>query len=411
MRKVLFGFIFILSFLILTASKLMASVESSQGVIPEQYIVQLKDNIPNVPAVANEMAQLHGLTVTHHYNYALKGFAARIPDARLEILRNDPRVERIDSDRVITAMPPPPGGGNPNNGNSTPPPQTLPTGVNRIDAELNSTLQPVNVDIAILDTGIDLDHPDLNVVNNVTFITGTNSGNDDNGHGSHVSGIAAAKNNTIGVVGVAPGARLWAVKVLNKQGSGSWSTVIAGIDYVTAHASEIEVANMSLGGSGSDTASSLRTAIENSVAAGITYVVSAGNSHQNAANFVPAAYDAVITVSALADSDGQPGGNGPNTSYGADDTFATFSNFGADVDIAAPGVDIFSCWKNDGFKTISGTSMSSPHVAGAAALYIADHSGVTPALVQTVLISSGESGPLAGDPDAFPEPIVHASNL
>ncbi len=396
-----------------STSNVRASLEISKGAIPEHYIVVLDDDIiRSIPDVANEMARTHGLTLGHVYRHALKGFSARIPDQRLKVLKRDPRVKRIDADRIIYAMPKPPGKGKPGNGDNTPPPQKLTTGVNRIDAELNTTSRPVDVDIAIIDTGIDLDHPDLNVVDNVAFVNSKNGGNDDNGHGSHVAGIAAARDNDIGVVGVAPGARLWAVKVLDRRGRGSWSSVIAGIDYITSKANQIKVANMSLGGSGSDTESSFRTAIENSVAAGITYVVSAGNEASDAKNYVPAAYESVITVSAIADSDGEQGALGPDTSYGPDDTFATFSNFGMDVDIACPGVDILSCWKNGGYNTISGTSMSAPHVTGAAALYISNYQGVvSPNDVGLELIYSGEFGGFTGDPDSFQEPLVDAEGL
>ncbi len=398
---------------VLFNSNALGSIDISKGVIPEHYIVVLSDDVgqSSLPDVANEMAKSHGLKIGHVYRHALKGFSAVIPDARLEKLKSDPRVKRIDADRVIYAMPKPPGKGKPPKEDNPPPPQVLPTGIDRIDAELNSTIRPIDVDIAIIDTGIDLDHPDLNVVNNVAFVKSKNGGDDDNGHGSHVAGITAAKDNEFGVVGVAPGARLWAVKVLDRRGQGSWSSVIAGIDFVTAYANEIEVANMSLGGSGSDTASSLRTAIENSVAAGITYVVSAGNANDDSSKYVPAAYDSVITVSAIADSDGLPGSNGPNTVYGADDTFASFSNFGEDVDIAAPGVEIYSCSKKGGYATKSGTSMSAPHVAGAAGLFIANHPGVIPGEVAFALIALGSLGQFTGDPDIFSEPLVDASIL
>src|SRR5262249_28275922 len=176
------------------------------------------------------------------------------------------------------------------------------------------------------------------------------SGKDGNGHGPHVSGTIGALDNGIGVVGVAPGARLWPVRVLNNAGSGSFADVICGIDYVTAHASEIEVANMSLGGPGSDSVcgsnvDAMHEAICNSVAAGVTYAVAARTDANNASGHGPAAYDEVITVSALADFDGQPGGlAAPTCRADQDDTFADFSNFGADVDLIAPGVCILSTW-------------------------------------------------------------------
>jgi subtilisin family serine protease len=416
MRKFLITSISILCITLLAHMPLMASVDIpredvSKRVIPEHYIVVLQDiAVKSVPDVANEMAKTHGLTMRHIYRHALKGFSARIPDHKLEILKKDKRVKRVDPDRIVYAMGKPPGKGKPGGGETAPQLQTLPTGINRIDAEENKTNRPVDVDIAVIDTGIDLDHPDLNVVGNVTFVKSKN-GDDDNGHGTHVAGTAAAKDNSIGVVGVAPGARLWAVKVLDRRGSGSWSGVIAGIDWVTARAGQIEVANMSLGGSGSDTESAMRMAIENSVLAGVTYVVAAGNEGEDAQDSVPAAYDFVITVSSIADSDGEPGGNGASTTYGADDTFATFSNYGADVDLAAPGVNIYSCWKKGGYNTISGTSMAAPHVTGAAALYISNNPNISPNDVSSHLKTTGENNGFTGDPDSYSEPLVNASGL
>lgn len=391
------------------------SVEASEnlyaGIVPDHYIVVLNDNLDkSLPETANEMARIHGLGIGHIYTHALKGFSAYIPEQRLEKLRSDPRVSFIDPDRLVHASgffdakakpgpAPPPAG------------QVLPTGINRINAELNTTPRPVNIDVAVLDTGIDLDHPDLNVVGNVSFIRTRTGADDDNGHGTHVAGIIGAKDNDIGVVGVAPGAKLWAVKVLDKNGSGSWSGVIAGIDWVTARAGIIKVANMSLSGTGTDTDSSLRQAIDNSVAAGITYTVAAGNESTDAKNSVPAAYNSVITVSAIADSDGKPGGLGLDTYYGPDDTFATFSNYGEVVDITAPGVSINSTWKGGGYKTISGTSMAAPHVAGAAALYIVNNPESSAADVKAALINNGENVDFTASKDGIAEPVLNAAGL
>jgi subtilisin family serine protease len=228
----------------------------------------------------------------------------------------------------------------------------------------------VNVDVAVIDTGVDLDHPDLNVVGWTRCTRGscrTNGSDDGNGHGTHVAGTIGAKDNNIGPVGVAPGARIWSVGVLGANGSGSTADIIAGVDWVTARASTIEVANMSLGGQ--FTSSALTNAITNSVNAGVVYVVAAGNSDMNAANFTPANHPDVITVSALADFNGLAGGGAsPTCRSDVDDTLADFSNYGATVEIAAPGVCIYSTWRYGGYNTISGTSMASPHVAGAAAL-------------------------------------------
>jgi len=385
--------------------------------IPGQYIIVLTDGV-DTAAVANEMAQTHGLGLGHVYNNALKGFAARVPGARLDALQNDPRVVSVTPDLYVSIVQAPcgtPKGGPCDSGGG----QTIPTGILRINGDLSSATAgdgtgTVDVDVAVIDTGIDVDHPDLDVVGGYNCSVG-NSYNDGNGHGTHVAGTIGALDNDTGVVGVAPGARMWAVRVLNNAGSGTRSDVICGIDWVTANADTIEVANMSLGGSGSDdglscaeTTDPYKIAICNSVAAGVTYAVAAGNDSADAADSVPAAYDMVITVSALADFDGEPGGLAASTCRSdEDDTFANFSNYGADVDIIAPGVCILSTWNDGGYNTISGTSMASPHVAGAAALYKANNPGATPAEVQDALQNAGNfDWDNSDDGDSIKEPLL-----
>ena len=351
------------------------------GGIPGSWIVTLEAG-QSPDRVASDHARDRGARVTHVYRYALQGYSARMSDVAAARVARDPRVRTVHADRGVEAYA-----------------QTLPTGIDRIDSELSGTASgdgtgSVDVDVAILDTGIDIDHPDLNVVGGKNCSDGTTY-DDGNGHGTHVAGSAAALDNGIGVVGVAPGARLWAVRVLDNNGSGSWSSVICGIDWVTGNAGVIDVANLSLGGSSSENASScgsssLHQAICNSVGAGITYAVAAGNSAADAKDFVPAMYSEVITVSALADFDGKPGGLGsPTCRSDVDDTFADFSNHGAVVDIIAPGVCIRSTWKGGGYGTMSGTSMASPHAAGAAALYKASAPGASPAQVKAALQDAG----------------------
>ncbi len=383
-----------------------APAQAAPQNIPGQYIVVLNDNTSNPQSVANDMAKEHGFKVSHVFNNAIQGFTIQVQnDNVLNKIQRNPNVSFIEQDQIVEAFL-----------------QVVPTGIDRIDADLGIAKSgdgtgSVDADIAIIDTGIDLDHPDLNVFRNVSF-TGTSTGDDDNGHGSHVAGIAAASDNDIGVVGVAPDARLWAVKVLDSNGSGSLSGVISGIDYVTENADQIDAANMSLGCQCKTRAGDI--AINNSVNAGVTYSVSAGNSASNAKAFWPASNKNVITVSAIADSDGQCGGLGSSTSYGGDDTFATFSNYGDAVDIAAPGVDIYSTYMNGGYYTASGTSMSSPHVAGSAAVYISNNPGTSPAEVKSALTSSGVqqsaqcdvslndgNGGFTGDPDSSAEPLVY----
>ncbi len=368
---------------------LMALALILAGTIPvsatpsSSYIVVLRDGASVDGALAAH-GRAHLLDVFQVYRHALRGYAARMSPQAAAALAFDPAVASVTPDRVVTIDA-----------------QTVPTGINRIDGELSSTISgdgsgTVDVDVAVIDTGIDTSHKDLNVVGGKNCSSGR-SFKDGNGHGTHVAGTIGARDDGIGVVGVAPGARLWAVRVLNNAGSGTWSSVICGIDWVTANAGTIEVANMSLGGGGSDSSCSgsdaLHKAICASVAAGVTYVVAAGNASDDARNHVPAAYDEVITVSALADFNGLAGGGASATCRAdVDDTFADFSNYGSDVDIIAPGVCILSTWKGGGYNTISGTSMASPHVAGAAALYKANNATATPAQVKAALQAAGNDG-------------------
>jgi subtilisin len=385
--------------------------------VPDQYIVVFKDHVGDAEGKANAVAAANGLGLQRVYSHAIKGFAAKIPAARLAKLQADPDVAFIDQDTVMSIQA-----------------QTVPTGIDRIDGELSSTLAgngsgAVNVDVAIIDSGI-ASHPDLNIFNSVNCSGGSpmrgscksSSPADGNGHGTHVAGTVGAKDDGNGVVGVAPGARLWGVKVLSDQGSGYRSWIIAGIDYVAANASSIEVANMSLGGSGSDdgkscsaTTDSYKKAICNAVGKGVTFVVAAGNSSDDAANHVPAAYTipGMMTVSALADFDGKSGGLGAATCRAdEDDTLANFSNYGPRIDIIAPGVCILSTWNDGGYNTISGTSMASPHVAGAAALYKASNPGATPVQVRDALVNAGTTDwNNIDDKDSTKERLLNVDNF
>ncbi len=375
---------------------------------PGHYIVVLKDSVADPGAVAREHSRSYGATVGFVYRHVLRGYAATVPAGRLDQVRGDPRVAFVSQDRPVQAV------GKPGGGSSAP--QAMPTGVDRIDAD---QAQPFAAGltgpaVAVIDTGSG-PHTDLNVVGGKNCSTGT-SYNDGNGHGTHVAGTIGAKNDALGVVGVAPGVPIYSVRVLDNRGSGSWSSVICGIDWVRGNAATtgIAVASMSLGGAGSDSPSdancnnpandALHTAICTSVAAGTTYVVAAGNDAKDLAGFVPAAYDEVLTVTAMSDSDGKPGalGGAPacRTSEGYD-VPASFSNWAVEAadqahTIAAPGVCINSTWKGGGFKTISGTSMATPHVSGTAVLCIdAGQCGSSPAQVKAKLLADAAAQPPA----------------
>jgi subtilisin len=378
--------------------------------IAGRYIVVLDDNA-RTSVAATRAERTAGVTVTDVYRSAINGYSASMSQADAERLAQAPGVQSVQVDERVEATV-----------------QSMPTGINRANADasptaaINGADNRVDVDVAVIDTGVDLDHPDLNVFR----AGGTNCSllglnpNDQNGHGSHVAGTIGALDNNTGVVGMAPGARIWPVKVLNAAGSGSTSDVVCGIDYVTANADQIEVANMSLGGAGTDDGNcgetngdAMHQAVCESVAAGVTYVVAAGNSSANASTTTPAAYDEVITVSALSDFNGQPGGGAASTCRAdADDSFADFSNFGQDVDLIAPGTCIRSTYMNGRYSTLSGTSMASPHAAGGAALYLATHPGATPAAVKSALQGAGNlNWNDADDPDNTKERLLDASTF
>jgi subtilisin len=358
----------ILSPLFLVAALLLSPLPASMAASPEQtgYIVVLHDSVVSPAETAREVGRQFDGEVGFIYEHALKGFSIKLPAAAAAALERNPNVKYIEKDDVRYIFD-----------------QAVPTGIERIFAHENPGIAidglddyRVDVDVAVIDTGIDFQHPDLNVVGGVDCSGGSplkrscvSGGNDDHYHGTHVAGTIGALDNGIGVVGVAPGARLWAVKVLNSNGVGYSSWIIAGIDWVAANATTIEVANMSLGGSGYNHAE--YDAIQGAVDRGVAFAVAAGNSADDAHNYSPAAFDNVLTVSALADFDGLPGGLGsPTCRNDADDTLANFSNWGTAIDIAAPGVCIRSTYPmgRGGYGTLSGTSMASPHVAGALAL-------------------------------------------
>ena len=383
------------------------------------YIIVFNDNV-NANAAAPTIARAHGLQTGFVYEHALKGMSAVVPAGRLAALENDPRVAYVVEDKVVTLAA-----------------QTTPTGIQRIFADGNSNLDidstddyRVDVDVAVIDTGVDFEHPDLNVVGGVDCTVSSGGGppwsrsyycsstegtggDDDHYHGTHVAGTIAAIDNDIGVVGVAPGARIWAVKVLDSTGSGYESGIVAGIDWIAAHGG-IEVANMSLGGSGYSQPE--YDAIQNAVNNGVAFAVAAGNDNSDAANYSPAAFDNVLTVSALADFDGTPGGNGsPTCRTDQDDTLADFSNWGSSVQIAAPGVCILSTFpiEQGEYGTISGTSMASPHAAGALALLASSNNPSNETDVNNLyndVINSGNFNWVDDSGDGIQEPLLDVSN-
>lgn len=401
----------------------------------ESVIVVLKDDAPNSAAMAHALVPAETGRVGYVYEHALKGFSAQLPAAAIAALAQNPHVKYVEQDGMLGTAG-----------------QLTFRNVTRIGGNLNTTADIDNspnrlyhsdpevdpdstIDVAILDTGIDIDHPDLmgniagGVYFNASLVPDDNESayNDGNGHGTHVAGIVGAMDNNIVSVGVAPGVRLWAVKILENDGYGSWSQAIAGMDWVTATrtnvdtSDDIEVANLSVTGPWSQ---AVNDAVARMVDAGIFVSVAAGNNAANAGNYSPASEPKAFTVSAMVDMEGQPGGLGIEVwTDGLDDTMASFSNYGSVIDIAAPGVYVYSSWINGDVANISGTSMASPHAAGAAALYIANHGRPSDAAgVQAIadaLIALGEpmadwrpdNLDIASDRDSFHEPLLNISSV
>jgi subtilisin len=355
--------------------------------VADSYIVVLDPSVPSVNREAKRLERKEGFKTRFRYGHALKGFAARLSPAQREALEAHPAVEAVVPDLPVRAL------------DTLNPGDRAPAGIQRTGAADGTTIRgAANVRVAVIDTGIDFGHSDLDAVEGKNCVNSTPgaSAQDDEGHGTHVAGTIAARNDGQGVVGVAAGTKLVAVKVLNSNGSGTTSQVVCGIDYVTSTrtdsdpANDIAVANMSLGGGGYSIRSCAETtdpehkAICRSTDAGVVYAVAAGNSGWDFdyASYpdVPAAYPQVVTVSAMADTDGRAGwlGSSPSCRSGeADDRYASFSNYASTAagerhTLAAPGVCVESARLGGGLTTMSGTSMATPHVAGALALCISD---------------------------------------
>jgi len=382
----------------------------------DQYIVQFADELvaSRVPDLAREVAAQHGLTLRHIYSHALKGFSATIPLTKLSQLRSDPRIKLIEPDQIARAFADLRNSRNYARSSARGPSGPIaPTGIRRIKADLNRANTGKGVAVAVLDTGIMLNHRDLkdNIAGAIDFTGENNTGDDNNdringapvrGHGTHVAGVIAGRGE---VMGVGPEIKLYSVKVLGWNGAGFISDIIAGIDFITERAGQIAIANLSFGLPSNRRSSALRAAIQNSIRAGIIYVAAAGNDHQPCSAVAPACFDEVITVSAFADDDGTPDM----------DRFASFSNYGMEIDIAAPGVDILSTSNDGASSLLSGTSLAASHVSGTVALWIAKNgrpnraSADSPEMQRIIKDISTAAEQLPGDPDSFAEPLLCAN--
>lgn len=358
----------------------------SSGIIEGQYIIVMEDAVTksslsyeegqqqvreDAEAILNQIGK-KAQNLNAVYSHAIKGFAVQLTADELDLIRLDKRVKYVEQDHyVILKKPDNPGGGG--GGTSS---QVTPWGISRVDGGATYTGSGT---AWILDTGIDLDHPDLNVDVSRSVVFGENTPDDGHGHGSHCAGTIAAIDNAYGVVGVAAGAPVVAVRMLDRRGYGSTSDCIAAVDYVGANAAPGDVANMSVGYPAS---TALDNAVVNAASNGIFFALAAGN-------------DGLHTYNSPQPSPGRVNGNNIWTVSAMDsnDDFAYFSNYGnPPVDLCGPGVSVYSCYKRGGYTTMSGTSMATPHVCG------------------TLLMTNGNpgtSGTVNGDPDGNADDIVH----
>lgn len=371
-------------------------------IIPNQYIVTFKPAVANPGAEAFRLGQLYVADVLHVYTGVFRGCALRLRNGGANSLRIDPAVASVAPDRyaypaaeytpngvrrIRAAVAP---GTVPyrltfpivTDTQTTNPPLTTTPGApgrsrNLHIGQLPSTTNPDNPitlpgsglplkPVVVLDSGIDSDHPDLNVVLEKDFTTSKPSKRDS--HGTNVAGVIGARNNGSGIVGVFPGVPLWSYRVLDDRGRGQNSDIIAALDDVANNAAAVSVVNVSIAGKFSQP---LNDAVDRVVDAGVVVVVAAGNDLENVSKVSPASASKAICVAALCDTDGKPGGKGRRDFFGGrDDTFAIFSNWGSNVTMIAPGVDIYTTDRRQRYDTVSGTSFAAPHVAGMAALVI-----------------------------------------
>jgi subtilisin len=405
---------------------------ASQGVLRGEGFRISRVSRQKVGERVSRIRSRTGVRTDRVFRNALPGFSARLTRAQVRDLLAEPGVAQVVPDTPVTVA---------DEWNADSPAavttmtlsgrQVIPTGIRRVRAHLSPIARIDGVDervpgnVAVLDTGIAA-HSDLVVAGgrNCTDTGGASAWRDRHGHGTHVAGTIGAIDNGRGVVGVAPGVKLWAVKVMGNDGKGWASWVICGLDWVAGRTTAsggrfFDVVNMSISGpidtrgTCANTRSPYQAATCRLVAMGIPVVGAAGNKSRDARHYRPGGYENVITVSALADFDGLPGGKGsqadicPGYAPDRDDTFANFSNFGPDIDLIAPGKCILSTFLNDRYALMSGTSMATPHVAGAVVLFRVEHPDAGPLQIQQALVARGSfNWRTRTDPDGKPDPLL-----